>query len=80
MSLFLFVDITLVQESEKAKLESKFKHIYLSSVSHNLKTPLNSKNHESLPPLLGLVLSHDILDKRITYRDRISKSLIKKNK
>jgi K+-sensing histidine kinase KdpD len=48
MSLFLFVDITQVQESEKMKLENKFKHIYLSSVSHNLKTPLNSKNHEYL--------------------------------
>jgi len=41
--MFLFVDITKVKEREKEKLETKFKNIFLSSVSHNLKTPLNSK-------------------------------------
>ena len=43
MKIFLFMDITQVKETEKKKLEIKFKHIFLSSVSHNLKTPLNSK-------------------------------------
>jgi len=43
MHIFLFIDFTQLQESEKQKLEIKFKNIFLSSMSHNLKTPLNSK-------------------------------------
>ena len=49
MQIFLFIDITQLQESEKQKLEVKFKNIFLSSVSHNLKTPLNS----NFPTLSG---------------------------
>jgi signal transduction histidine kinase len=43
MNIFLFMDITQVQKSEQRKLEAKFKNIFLSSMSHNLKTPINSK-------------------------------------
>lgn len=46
--MFLFLDITLVQQQEKEKLEVKFKNIFLSSISHNLKTPINSKFAPSL--------------------------------
>lgn len=44
MNIFLFIDITQVQKNEKRKLEVKFKNIFLSSMSHNLKTPINSKD------------------------------------
>lgn len=43
MNIFLFMDITQVQKQEQRKLEAKFKNIFLSSMSHNLKTPINSK-------------------------------------
>ena len=43
INIFLFIDITQVQKHEKKKLEAKFKNIFLSSMSHNLKTPINSK-------------------------------------
>jgi signal transduction histidine kinase len=42
VNIFLFIDFTQVQESEKQKLEIRFKNVFLSSMSHNLKTPLNS--------------------------------------
>jgi signal transduction histidine kinase len=48
MHIFLFIDFTQLQESEKQKLEIKFKNIFLSSMSHNLKTPLNSKKHYAI--------------------------------
>jgi signal transduction histidine kinase len=44
MHIFLFMDITQVQQQEKKKLEVKFKNIFLASMSHNLKTPINSKH------------------------------------
>lgn len=50
VNIFLFIDFTQVQESEKQKLEIKFKNVFLSSMSHNLKTPLNS-----------LILNNEIL-------------------
>lgn len=43
MHIFLFMDITQVHLQEKKKLEVKFKNIFLASMSHNLKTPINSK-------------------------------------
>lgn len=49
MHIFLFIDFTQLQESEKQKLEIKFKNIFLSSMSHNLKTPLNSKSPHLYP-------------------------------
>ena len=44
MHIYLFNDITTVHREEKLRLETKFKNIFLSSMSHNLKTPINSKN------------------------------------
>lgn len=43
MHVYLFTDITMVHKQEKLRLETKFKNIFLSSMSHNLKTPINSK-------------------------------------
>ena len=43
LKLILFLDISYINMVEKLTLEEKFKNIFLSSVSHNLKTPLNSK-------------------------------------
>ena len=48
MHIYLFMDITQVQAQEHRKLEAKFKNIFLSSISHNLKTPINSKLLKSL--------------------------------
>ena len=74
MQIFFFVDFTKVKETEKEKLEHKFKHIFHSSISHNLKTPLNS-NHSILYKLfsIGLVMSNVILEKRISPGDDVSK-------
>jgi signal transduction histidine kinase len=69
MSIFLFVDITRVKEREKFILESKFKNIFISSVSHNLKTPLNS-----------LSINNEILERRFKDQDEFSKGIIKANK
>jgi K+-sensing histidine kinase KdpD len=67
VSIFLFIDFTQVQESEKQKLEIKFKNIFLSSMSHNLKTPLNSMimNNELLLTQVKdkNSLAYDILQK-----------------
>jgi len=45
------------------KLEVKFKNIFLSSMSHNLKTPINSKN--LFINLLGLIINNEILCSRV---------------
>jgi signal transduction histidine kinase len=58
MSLFLFVDISSVEQREKLILETKFKNIFLSSFSHNLKTPLNS-----------LTMNNEILERRLKGND-----------
>ena len=55
MHVVLLVDITQVQKQEKRKLESKFKNIFLSSMSHNLKTPINS-----------LMMNNVVIRKRVT--------------
>lgn len=44
MNLVLFININDIKKREQNMLESKFKNIFLSSISHNLKTPLNSIN------------------------------------
>jgi signal transduction histidine kinase len=69
MTIFIFVDITNVKEREKNLLESKFKNIFLSSFSHNLKTPLNS-----------LQMNNEILERRFKDKDEISYNIIKSNK
>lgn len=42
MNLLLFININDIKKQEQNLLETKFKNIFLSSISHNLKTPLNS--------------------------------------
>jgi len=44
-----------VRKQEKKKLESKFKNIFLSSMSHNLQTPINS-----------LMMNNVVARKRVT--------------
>ena len=61
VQLFLFIDITKVQESEKQKLEIKFKNIFLSSMSHNLKTPLNS-----------LIINNEILETQLKNKSTLA--------
>jgi signal transduction histidine kinase len=58
MTLFIFVDISKVQEREKIILESKFRNIFLSSFSHNLKTPLNS-----------LIMNNEILERKLKIKE-----------
>ena len=53
------MDITEVKYREKLKLENKFKNIFLSSVSHNLKTPLNS--NFLLLRRIGVIMNNKIL-------------------
>ena len=53
------------EQREKEKLELKFKNIFLSSVSHNLKTPLNSNEFICFSNnLLGIVMNNEILENR----------------
>ena len=40
-SLVILSDITKINEFNKNKYREKFKNMLLSSVAHNLKTPLN---------------------------------------
>jgi signal transduction histidine kinase len=73
MSMFLFADITEVRRKEKSKLESKYKNIFLSSVSHNLKTPLNSMYFFNFYLcVLGIHINTEILLKRLKYTDELS--------
>jgi signal transduction histidine kinase len=69
MTIFLFFDITHVRECEKNLLETKFKNIFLSSFSHNLKTPLNS-----------LSINNEILERRFKGKDPCTYDIIKSNK
>jgi signal transduction histidine kinase len=79
MQIFLFVDVTQVQESEKQKLEVKFKNIFLSSMSHNLKTPLNSIiamfNH-----YLGLIINNEIMETQCKDRNSLAYEIIEKDR
>jgi signal transduction histidine kinase len=43
LTIILFIDITAEEKLYKARLEEKYKNIFLSSNSHQLRTPLNSK-------------------------------------
>lgn len=43
MTIIIFVDISQQEKQYKTVLEQKYKNIFLSSVSHQLRTPLNSK-------------------------------------
>ncbi len=80
MHIYLFTDITMVHKEEKLKLETKFKNIFLSSMSHNLKTPINSKIIIINKILAGLVLNNEILMKRITpFTDKLSAEIVQKD-
>jgi signal transduction histidine kinase len=58
------------------KLEVKFKNIFLSSMSHNLKTPINSKN--LFINLLGLIINNEILCTRVNKDiDPLSSNIIR---
>lgn len=65
MHMFLFIDITQVQEFEKQKLEAKFKNIFLSSMSHNLKTPLNS-----------LIINNEIQESQIIDKNSLAYDIV----
>ncbi len=43
MTIIVFVDISEEEKQYRNTLEQKYKNIFLSSVSHQLRTPLNSK-------------------------------------
>ena len=66
VNIFLFFDITQVQQQEKVKLEVKFKNIFLSSVSHNLKTPINSNFLFQYDSNLGLIMNNQVLKSIVT--------------
>lgn len=51
MTIIMFVDITQQEKEYKTSLEQKYKNIFLSSVSHQLRTPLNSKTEHPLSDL-----------------------------
>ena len=83
MHIFMFIDITQVQESEKQKLEVKFKNIFLSSMSHNLKTPLNSKQYNedgNNECNLGLVINNEIIEKLINDKSSLAYDIVSKDK
>lgn len=42
MQIFLFFDMAQHDKLLKSQLEQKYKNIFLSSTSHQLRTPLNS--------------------------------------
>lgn len=68
VSIFLFIDFTQVQESEKQKLEIKFKNIFLSCMSHNLKTPLNS-----------LIINNEILQTQVRDRHSLAYDILQRD-
>jgi signal transduction histidine kinase len=43
MNIIIFMDVTQQEKLFAAELEKKYKNIFLSSVSHSLRTPLNCK-------------------------------------
>ena len=43
VDIWLFVDTSEQDRLTKATLDQKYKNIYLSSVSHSFRSPLNSK-------------------------------------
>lgn len=67
-SLFLFIDFTQVQDNEKQRLEIKFKNIFLSCMSHNLKTPLNS-----------LIINNEILQTQVRDRQSLAYEILQKD-
>ena len=79
MQIFLFVDVTQVQESEKQKLEVKFKNIFLSSMSHNLKTPLNSMI-AMFNQYIGLIINNEIMETQCKDRNSLAYEIIEKDR
>jgi signal transduction histidine kinase len=79
MQIFLFVDVTQVQESEKQKLEVKFKNIFLSSMSHNLKTPLNSMI-TMFNLYIGLIINNEIMETQCKDRNSLAYEIIEKDR
>jgi len=68
-----------MQKQEKKKLEAKFKNIFLSSMSHNLKTPINSNKIRFKS--IGLIINNEILCKRIKSSvDPLSADILGKDK
>ena len=58
------------------KLEVKFKNIFLSSMSHNLKTPINSKFFFN--KFIGLIINNEILCTRVKRdNDPLSSNIIR---
>ena len=43
MNIIIFMDVSQQEKLLSAELEKKYKNIFLSSVSHSLRTPLNGK-------------------------------------
>lgn len=80
MQIFLFIDVTQVQETEKQKLEIKFKNIFLSSMSHNLKTPLNSIYARQLIWNIGLIINNEIIEQQCKDKNSLTYEVIHKDK